>query len=169
MNLYRAGIIAVLSFGANSLADVPFRSLDPAMSELPETLQFDCTAQPGEEKRTVTALGRKLIIPQHFSQSDTNKNWFDWNVGFGDSENPAVVPFATLSFGEHSSEVSFFEEWELVSTPTSNHLGAEIRYKEPDRSLEFDRFELILFQNGLFLKSMSAVPIDWVSLINCFE
>tara|TARA_R110000782_G_scaffold264512_2_gene357733 strand:+ start:774 stop:1283 length:510 start_codon:yes stop_codon:yes gene_type:complete len=169
MDFRTTSFVAALIFSSDALADTSFESIDAAMRELPKMIQFDCTKQPERERRSVIALDRVLIVPRYFAQSETDENWFDWSVLIESEKDAVVYPYATLSFGEYGSEISLFEEWELVSKPSENHLGAEIRYKQPDESKIYDRHELILFNDGQFLKSMSYVPIDWVSLLSCFE
>lgn len=169
MNLRMATLASALLFGIDADADILFTSLDPAMPELPQTIHFDCTKQPERERKTLTVLERTLIIPRHFSQSKTDENWIEWNAQIGSGEGSEIFPYVTISFGKYGSEIRLFDDWASVSTPPYNHLGVEIRYKTADPSKDFDRYEVIFFRDGYFLKSISIVPIDWVSLLGCFE
>lgn len=145
---------------------------DPSLLELPELLFFDCSTVAGEAVRYVRPFDRPMRVPKHFVVSESDSNWLNWNAFIVDSTGSRVsFPFASISFGDIGSkdELVVFNDWPIDSTASSNLIGAEVRVKPVDSADSPARYEVLLTADLKFLKAMSLAPIDWVSLVSCFE
>jgi hypothetical protein len=143
---------------------------DSDFEGLPNPIRFDCPTNSDEPSLFVRPFDSRMRVPTNFVPSDEDSNWLNWNVIIvGPAGDSRVFPFASIHIGNVAPAGSFTDEFTTVSNPATNGINARVLVREPQAEDFKNSYSLLLIKNSRFLKVVAFAPVDWVSLIGCFE
>ena len=142
------------------------------IESLPSVVNFDCAFERGVEPISVGALGTKLRVPKTFEVQDDDALWLNRNVLLkADDGQLFEVSLVSIHIGTYEIESvsSFFGEFETIAGPETNNLNATIIQRLPQPQDFSGQHWLFMLKGTNFLKIVSYDPVNWGSLLPCFQ
>ncbi len=156
--------IVAACIGTPALGGTLVERFGETHAELPDYLQFDCS---DSNRGWIDAFGKKMRVPRHFERPNEASSALEWRIRLGNG--PVSTQYASIRTDSMDSALEMFADYPSVSAPLENAIGAHVKVREIAPGEVGESHGIILLANDEYLIVEALVPMDWQSLLDCFE